>query len=236
MTMQDDPRIFLEDLCKRWRQDADQILDLAISGTVPLWIAFSDVFVQMAEKPGNSARKKKRPAPQLQSRVEVKPLPEILMQVKGRCHRMLIAAELACADAKNKPVTVTNSVGEEWGETSMIGLNPISLFARMDDIARYERQNNITPPDMPGHRPEPQGSAHRQTSPLNHREHPCFAEELHIAVECWQTLFAGAQETDAAGRKAEILPWIKENHPGLSQTAAERIARVVAPAKKKAAS
>lgn len=232
MTIQDNQRVILENLCKRWQQDADQILELAITGKVALWITFSDIFQQKAEKAGG-APKKRKPVVHFHSQVDLKPSPEILKQMQGRCDRMLIGAEFSCLDAKGKAVVVTNSVGEEWGETSMIGLKPANLFARMDEIIRFERQNKIVPQEVPLDDDDRQGSAHEQAASLNTMEHQCFAEELHIAVECWQALFAQACTTDTTRKKADILMWLKENHPNLSSAAAERIALVVTPSKKR---
>ena len=231
MTTQDSQRVFLENLCKRWQKDADQILELAITGKVALWVTFSDVLLQKAEKAG--APKKKKPVVQFHSQVDMKPSPEVLTQFKGRCDRMLIGAEFSCLDAKGKAFVVSNSVGEEWGETSMMGLNPCTLFARMEEIIRFERQHQIIPQEVPLDDNDRQEPTCGQAASLNTREHQSFAEELHIGVECWQALFAQACTTDTTRKKADILMWLKKNHPNLSNAAAERIALVVTPSKKR---
>ena len=235
MTIQDNQHVSLAHLCIRWRKNTDQILELAITGKVALWLTFSDVFLQKAEKAG-SAPKKRKAVAQCQSQVDMRPAPEVLTQLLGRYDRMLIGAEFSCLDAKGKEVMVTNSVGDEWGEISMIGLNPTNLFARMEEIIRFERQNKIVPQEIPLDDKDRQGSAGRQAAPSNNKEHQCFAEELQIAVECWQVLFAQAGTTGITRKKADILLWLKDNHPTLSSAAAERIALVVTPSKKRVAS
>lgn len=232
MTIKDKQGVFIENLCKRWQRDADQILELAITGKLALWITFSDIFLQNVEKAGNSPKKKK-PVVQFHSQVDMKLSPEVLTQMQGRHDRILIGAEFSCLDAKGKAVAVTNSVGEEWGETSMIGLDPSNLFAWMDEIIQFERQNNIVLQEVPLDDNDRQGAACGQAESLNNKEHHCFAQELHTAVECWQALFA---QSDTARKKADILIWLKDNHPTLSSAAAERIALVVTPSRKRAAS
>ena len=230
MTMQDNQHLFIEALCKRWENNAEQILELAIAGELGLWAAFNDVYLQKMGKPG--AKKKKVPVVEFNSLVAVKLLPEVLMQVQGRFDRMMIAAELSCLDANNKPVTVTNSVGEEWGDSSMIGLNPVDLFAKLDDVLRFERKNKITPHQVPLAASERKEAPAGTQAPLNPKGHPCFAGELHVAVECWQSLFMPPQPLGSAIKKAAILEWIKKNYPEFSNAAAERIALVVTPSKK----
>jgi len=231
MTTQDTQHLPIEALCKRWQKDADQIVELAIAGKLELWIEFTDVFLQKVEKPG-AVRKKKVPVVEFHNLVALKPLPEVLGQLQGRFDRLVIAAEVSCLDAKNTPITVTNSVGEEWGESSMIGINPLSLFARLDDVLRFERKNKMTPPPGPQAVPAAAKTEILPAATLNPQGHPCFAEELHVALTCWQSLCLPAQTIGPATKKAAILQWLRENHPELSNAAAERIALVVAPSKK----
>ena len=229
-------RILLDDLAKRWGMDADRVLELAITGKVTLWMAFADVFVQKAALTG-AAKKKKASVPQFHREVEVQPLPELLTQLQSRCDRMLIAAELSCLDDQGKAVTITNSVGEEWGETSMIGLNPAHLFARSDDVVRFEQRNmTATKAEVADEDGERQESARSRNSSLNQPGHPCFAPELRIAVECWQTLCAPVQTAAATPGKAALLAWISTNYPDLSSAATERIALIVSPLKRGVAS
>ena len=155
MTTQDKQPLFLGDLCARWRMDADQILEIALAGKLELWINFTKVLVRKAGKV-DGAKKKKAQAPQFHELIELKPQAEILSQLQGRCDRLLIGAEFPCLNAKDKEVAVSNSVGEEWGETSMLGLQPTSLYARLDDVVRFERKHKIGPPpadfEEPGQR------------------------------------------------------------------------------------
>ena len=60
-------------------------------------------------------------------------------------------------------------------------------------------------------------------------DHPCFAPELHLALECWLALMANQEQPEAV-TKSDILQWLQNRSPGLSKTAAARIALVVAPA------
>jgi hypothetical protein len=226
MTTPDNQCIYLDDLSKRWQKSADQIVEMAIDGKVALWIQFSNVFLQKAGKEGS---KRKPTPPQLQERAEVRPHTEVLMQVQGRCDRTLIVAELLCLDAGNKAVVISNAVGEEWGETSMIGLKPGSLFARLDEIVQIERRQGIGPQSTGPQTSERQ--AQDDTTAANLADHPCFAPELHIAGQCWSALFSQAATSDCGIGKANILAWLREQHPELSKASTERIALIVTPAK-----
>lgn len=226
MTTQDKQPLFLGDLCARWRTDADQILEFAIAGKLELWIDFTNVLVQKTGKVDTS-KKKKAQAPQFHELIEVKPQTEILNQLQGRCDRLLIGAEFPCVNAKNKEVAVSNSVGEEWGETSMLGLKPASLYARMDDVIRFERKHKIGPcPVEVEERTQPT-SCCSHAQPGNSAGHPCFAPELHAAAQCWTALFSHGAATDI--QRADVLAWLQQEHPQLSKAAVERIARVVTP-------
>ena len=46
----------------------------------------------------------------------------------GRTDRIQVASEYTCLSAKGKPLLVSNAAGEEWGDTSMVGLNPMRLL------------------------------------------------------------------------------------------------------------
>jgi hypothetical protein len=225
MTTTENQRVYLDDLAKRWKMGADQILEMAISGKVGLWLHFSNVFLQKPGKTGGG--KKKTSTPQLHDQAEVKPQAEVLTQVLGRTDRMLIGAEFPCLDAKNKAVMVSNSVGEEWGETSMIGLKPNNLFALLDDVVRYERKHEIGP--QPAEPDEKRVKSLSSERSIHSKDHPCFALELHAACNCWEALFAQTETPDPAVKKADILAWLQQHHPELSKAAAERIALVVSP-------
>ncbi|MCL2791110.1 MAG: hypothetical protein FWD79_10760 [Desulfobulbus sp.] len=233
MTPQDDQYIFLDELARRWRQDTDRIVELAISGALPLWISFTDVTTRHAEQktPGSRKKKTKPPATVRHDQIDVRPAPEVLRQLLGRCDRMLIAAELACLDAKGTPMVLTNSVGDEWGEISMIGLKPITLFARLNDITTFEQKNGIIQRTV---HIKQYGMAHQVSQTLltvPAQEHPCFAPELHAAAACWHAFFASEATPAAKVSKAEILAWLHQHHPYFSQAAMERIALVLTPIK-----
>lgn len=222
MTTQNNQHLSLVALGQRWHQNADQIVELALAGKLALWCTFTEVFLQKEVKAG-SGTKKKKPVLEFFPQVELKLAASELVQLQGRCDRMMIAAQLSCLDADNQAVTVINSVGEEWGDSSMIGLNPSELFARLDEVLRYERKHKLTAHLAPG-------ALAGEVAPLNPMEHPCHAPELHAAMACWQALFARAPAP--AVKKAAVLAWLGEHHPGLSDAARARIALVVLPPKK----
>jgi len=230
MKTQDNQRVYLDDLGKRWQKSADQILEMAINGTVALWIEFPNVFLQKMGKAGGS-KKKKLPAPQLQAQAELKPQAEVLTMIQNRCDRMLIGAEFPCLDADNKAIMVTNSVGEEWGETSMIGLKPNTLFARLDEVIQFERKHGIGSETADLQEQEQQAPLQDATTPANSKHHPCFALELDVAGNCWNALFSRTETENPGIKKADILVWLREHHPELSKAATERIALVVTPTK-----
>ena len=221
-------RIFIDDLGKRWGRDADHVLDLAIDGQLPLWIEFTDVFLQTPEKSSTG-----KSVGRLYEQVAVQPLPGELVQMRGRCDRMLIAAELACLTERGKEMRLTNAAGEDWGEVSMVGIKPTRLFAWMKDVTGLEKAQNIEPvPDYAGEAaPARAAATPAPVSPLNPVDHPCHAPELHLAVACWQALFADAGAAGQQLKKADVLRWLAEHHADLAKTAAERIATVVLPAK-----
>ena len=219
-------RIFIDDLGKRWGRDADHVLDLAIDGQLPLWIEFTSVFLQTPEK---SSRGKTLGRPYEQ--VVVQPLIPELTQMRGRCDRMLIASELACLTERGKEMRLTNAAGDDWGDVSMLGIKPTRLFAWMKDVTAFEKANTIEP--VPGYTGvEVPSAVAAGPVPLNPVGHPCHAPELHIALACWQALFADAGEAGQQLKKADVLRWLAEHHADLGKTAAERIATVVLPAKK----
>jgi hypothetical protein len=229
MTTTNTQRIFLDDICRRWHKNADQILELAITGKVALWIAFSGVFVDKAGKAGGGTMKRKA-VPRLHDQVEVSPRPEVLTQVQGRCDRILVAAEFPCLDDRGKEVVVSNSVGEEWGETSMLGLKPADLFVRLSEVLAYERRHGIQPA-IPAAEEAGRGEPSCSTTVGNAPDHPCFAPELQIALQCWQALFAPQDRAIAAMDRADIVAWLEKHAPQLSKTARERIVLVVSPGK-----
>lgn len=222
---------FLDDLCKRWRLLPDQILEAALHGQLPLWIDFSQVYlVGEGKSAGRKSKKKLTPAKTFHQQVAVRPAPEVLAMVQGRCDRMLVAAELACLDEQDVRVFVSNSVGEEWGETSMIGLKPAHLYAKNADVARYERAAGLVPV-LPPENKAVTGPSPAIALPVNFNppEHPHHAEELHIAALCWQSLYASRPAGAKQRSKEETLQWLASHYPHLSKAAAARIALVIAP-------
>ncbi|ADW17743.1 hypothetical protein Despr_1591 [Desulfobulbus propionicus DSM 2032] len=225
MTTPENQRVYLGDLRARWRTSAEQIVEMALAGTIDLWIEFFDVFIEKRD----GGKKKKPAAPQPSAQVEMRLQHEVLRQVQGRLDRMLIGAEILCVDDKGKEIAVSNSVGEEWGETSMLALNPMRLFARLNEVINHETTHRIEPrstaaTDLTDHQPAIRGEALGNTP-----DHPCFAQELQAANACWAALFAGAEPATAATHKASILVWLREQYPHLSKAASERIALIVTP-------
>ena len=118
-------RVYLEKLGKRLQKTLDQVLNMAMNGELLLWCEFSDVQVM-------KQKKKKLATPEFQAAIELRIAPTVLAQMVGKADRLLVTAECACLTPKGKSVLVSNAVGEEWGETSMIGLQPGQLYAYMD--------------------------------------------------------------------------------------------------------
>ena len=141
---------------------------------------------------------------------------------------MLITAELPGVDNDGKAVAITNTVGDEWGETSMIGLKPTTLFARLEDVQHFEKKNNIVPATVQvEHQENPPIASTDTTFPCS--DHSGMPPELKAAIACWQALFVQKEAT--AVRKADILAWLQQHHPELTKASTERIALVVSPAK-----
>lgn len=155
-------------------------------------------------------------------------MPELLAQILGRCDRMLITAELHGLDADNKAVTITNTVGDEWGETSMIGLKPTTLFALLEDVQHFEKKNSIVPATVQVEHQENPPIASTDTT-FSSNDQSGMPPELRAAIACWQAL--SIQRETTAIRKADILAWLQQHHPELTKASTERIALIVSPAK-----
>ena len=219
-------RILIDDLGKRWGRDADHVLDLAINRKLPLWLEFTEVFLQTPEKSGLG-----KSLGRLYEQVVVQPLPHELTQMHGRCERILVASELACLTERGKEMRLTNAAGDDWGDVSMVGIKPTRLFAWMKNVISFEKANNIE--QLPGSREVVAAKLYTDTTTqLNPLDHPCHAGELSIAVACWQALFATAGEEGRQLKKSAVVYWLDEHHANLTKTAAERIATVVLPSKK----
>lgn len=230
MSNSDNQRVYIKELGKRLHKTMDQLVEMAMREKLALWYEFANVLVIREKK------KKKNVEPNFHELFEARPHQEVLALIHGRGDRLQVAAEYPCLNAKGKLVRISNMVGEEWGETSMIGLNPARLYARLDEVAALERGKDAAPPctdttsSCACHAPRaqsPRAQAPEQTVVLA-PQHPCFAPELHIALACWQALLAGEEQPERV-KKSDLLAWLREHAPQLSKTAAERIAQVVSP-------
>ena len=231
MAAKTDQKLFIDELCKRWGKDMDQVLDLAIAGKLALWIEFSEVSLHPRRK-DEAATGAVLPPGKFHHSVAVRPLPEELSRMQGRNDRMIIVLELRCLDAKGREVTLTNSVGEEWGDASMIAVKPANLFARPDEVARFERQHGMVKGDDPVASVVDSPPDIALPHAINPKDHPCHSEELAIAMACWQAMFVDAGSAALLVRKKDILDWLGEHYPHLPQAAATRIATVAQPSKK----
>lgn len=156
------------------------------------------------------------------------------MQIFGRSDRVFVTAELLCFDKQGNQVGVTNRLGEEWGESSMIGLKPTSLFANIDDIIAIENEsNNKVIQDTS--QVQPQDASSQPAADTPPPEEPAgmtMPLELQAANLCWQTLF-GEERSDAEPvKKADIILWLQQQFPELTKAGQERIAQIVNPAKR----
>ncbi|MDD2465846.1 MAG: hypothetical protein PHI97_17750 [Desulfobulbus sp.] len=224
----DSQRVYLDQLSKRWQKSPDQLLEIAAKKDLNLWYEFLNVIV-------HRVKKKKKTEPELAEHIEIQPQTEVIEMMIGRTDRIQVAAQYPCHNSKGKPVLISNAAGEEWGETSMIGLNPMRLYALLEELPQIERKQGITPLGL-----ETASScccqSHQEEEVSNDGEfisadHPCFAPELHIALECWLELM-GEEDSPDTIQKSDILEWLHDRYPKLSKTAAERIALVVTPAAK----
>lgn len=229
MTVQENTKLLLNDLCQRWEWDWDDIYDLAISGQLPLWIELFDVDLVTRGKKGEALKR-------FFPRVDVRPLPEELSQLKGRGEAMMIVLELPCLDDGGKVVTAINSVGEEWGDASMIGFKPANLFARLADVLEFEERHGIAAEPAAAEADDPGPAPKLPRIPaLPRREIEHHAPELHVALQCWQVLGEPAAAAGEKLRRKTVKKWIREQYPMTTAAAVERITRVVRPPKKKKA-
>ncbi|MBM9536209.1 hypothetical protein [Desulfobulbus alkaliphilus] len=230
MTIRKDNKLLLDELCRRWGCDWDDIFDLAITGQLPLWIELFDVELVSRGKKGKISK-------QSCSRAEVRPLPAELAQLKGRGEAMMIAFELPCLDAEGKAVVATNSVGEEMGDASMIGFKPANLFIYLQDVLVFEKQHGL---EVEATSVEPEEVGQVPSTPVlpapplqNARDIEQHAPELHVALQCWQALWGAADAAEKKLRRKSVKKWIRKQYPLTTEAAVERIARVVCPSRKK---
>jgi hypothetical protein len=226
MTTRKDTKLLLDDLCKRWGCDWDDIFDLAISGQLSLWIELFDVELVTREKKGKTSQR-------FCSQVEVRPMAAELAQLKGRGEAMMIVFELPCLDEKGKAVVATNSVGEEMGDASMIGFKPANLFIHPRDVLAFEKQHGLEVETTAVEAKEVDQVLPGQSVPvLPRQEIEQHAPELHIALQCWQALWGPAEAAGEKLRRKKVKKWIQEHYPQTTEAAVERIARVVRPPRK----
>lgn len=229
MTTRKDTKLLLDDLCRRWGCDWDDIFDLAISGQLSLWIELFDVELVTREKKDKIS---KRFFPW----VEVRPLPAELAQLKGRGEAMMIIFELPCLDQEGKAVTATNSVGEEMGDASMIGFKPANLFIYLQDVVVFEKQHGLVAETTVAEPEEvdqvPTGHSLPAPPLQGIQDIEQHAPELHIALQCWQALWGSVDGAGEKLRRKAVKKWIREHYPLTTADAVERIARVVRPPRK----
>ena len=71
-----------------------------------------------------------------------------------------------------------------------------------------------------------------QASIVNEPGHACYSEELAIAFEAWNALYAKSDGTKPnVGHRKAIIKWLNAYHPELSSKAVDRIATLVNPSK-----
>lgn len=72
----------------------------------------------------------------------------------------------------------------------------------------------------------------RQTASRNIPDHPCYSEELAIAVAAWSELYSESDgKKPNQGHKKYIEAWLRENHPKLSSNSIDRISTMINPLK-----
>jgi len=226
----DNKRVTLDELSRRWQKTPDQILALAAEGTLTLWYEFENVIV-------HKIKKKKTPEPKLHETIEIQLPMKTVEMIIGRTDRIQVASEYTCLTPKGKQVLISNAAGEEWGDTSMVGLNPLRIYALEKDLPKIEKKQDIVP-----FTEEVASSCCCQSSgscddndddddDLFADDHPCYAPELNIALECWFELMSEEDDPESI-LKTDIRDWVQSNYPELTKTATERIVMVVTPAAK----
>ena len=224
----DNKRVTLDELSRRWQKTPDQILALAAEGSLTLWYEFENVIVQ-------KVKKKKTPPPKLHDSIVIQLPMKMVEMVIGRTDRIQVASEYACLTPKGKQILISNAAGEEWGDTSMVGLNPLRIYALENDLPKIEKNQAITPftEETTSCCCQPHGSCDEEDDdedPLA-EDHPCYAPELNIALECWFELMSEEEDPESI-LKTDIRDWVQSNYPKLTKTATERIVMVVTPAAK----
>lgn len=62
-------------------------------------------------------------------------------------------------------------------------------------------------------------------------DHPDLSEELKIALQAWDDIYARGERNDKLGHIDNIKAWLKKHHPSLSKNAKDRISTVINPNK-----
>ncbi len=227
-------QLFMNELCEILAKPKEYIFDLALDNTLPLWIGLYDVY--LIPKGYQLQYENDRivyPSEFFFSYVEIKPDKEALIKMKAVNGPMFIVSELSCSNEKDESMILYNVPDECYGETSIIGINTSQLFAKTDAVEAW--RNSGTPARGGKKKTATAGTQVSDTAPIpavNATNHPCHAEELFIAVHCWQSLFEKGGETEKKLKKTDIKNWISEHYPNKSTAAIERIATVVTPSKK----
>jgi len=224
----------INELCRRWGKSKDAIFDLALQGDLPLWIGVHDMYLFPEGYQLQYENSRIRyPAEFFFSYAEIRFEPQTLSQIKAMNGPMLIVAELSCFNADDEQVTLLNRAEDDYGQTSLIGINTSQVFARMDTVHAFEARSGISAgtgnQGDSDHRREPAAAPAARLNPQDHAYH---AAELFIALRCWRALFENAGNEAKTFKKADIKTWITEHYPDLSATAADRIATVVTPLRK----
>jgi len=227
-------QLLINDLCKRLGKSKEAILDCALQGELPLWIAIHDMYLLPdGYQPHYEKDRMVYPPEHFHTYAEIRLDSQTLSQIKDMNGPMLIVSELACFNENEEPVTLLNVADETYGETSIIGINTSQLFVKIDAIEKFEtksgRQTALKNKKDTDLACEPEAAP---ASTLNPKDHAYHAEELFIATHCWQALFASGEEAAKNLKKTDIKVWITEHYPTLSGTAVDRIATVVNPLRK----
>lgn len=227
-------QMFLNELCERLGKSKDSIFDLALCGELPLWIGVHDMYLFPQGYQLQYANNRIVYPPEFFfSYAEIKLDMQTLTQMKEMNGPMLIVSELSCSNEDNEQVTLVNMADETYGETSLIGINMSQLFAKINAVKKIETQGGQQPGAET--QTDPDRGRKNQSAPsatLNARDHVHHAEELSIAVHCWQSLFENTGSKGKTIKKSNIKSWIAEHYPSLSAAATDRIATVVTPLKK----
>lgn len=92
------------------------------------------------------------------------------------------------------------------------------------DVLRFEREH--------GDQAESTTEDDSRQTARNVPDHPCYSEELAIAVAAWSELYAEHDgQKPNGGHKKAIESWLRKNHPKLSDNGIDRISTMINPLK-----